>query len=311
MASDARPPSPLADARGSVAATAAVMLALAATLFMPLPGWRRAPWIGCFEDLVHVPMFAAFAWLLRRLTGRGPLTAAALALALAVVVEPLQGLVGRSSTFDDVVRGACGIAMYLGWSFAAEMPSRGRRWATRVAATLIGFSPLAPMWPTLWDAWQSWRQFPVLADFSSEWQTRRWWTRDGALDCRRDASGQGVGVLTAAPEPDRAPTMVLFPTMHDWSPYRRLHVEFTVEGEPLPIIIAVRDGVRVQPPLVRFDLVDEYDAGRHDATMDLGALARGGGNVAPLDVSSVQSFHIVLETGGEPRVLRLHKIWLE
>jgi hypothetical protein len=104
----------------------------------------------------------------------------------------------------------------------------------------------------------------------------------------------------------------MFPAIHDWSGYDALHVDFSVTGAPLPLVLSVRDGRRVDPPLERFDMYDVYAKGRHDVAIDLKRIARGSASTAPVDTSRVESFHIFVDDPqGRPRALRLHRVWLE
>ena len=289
-----------------------VLAALVAALFVPVPGRLAPPWIGSLEDLAHAPLFAVVAWALRRLMGGRTVLAAVMALSLAAVVEPLQSYVGRSQSMDDFVHGACGIAIFLGWTLAARIATTWRRRAVRLACLAIGAAlPLADAWPTLADGWASWREFPVLADFSSPWEDRRWSVQDCRLSCEPGPRAEGDGVLQCEAGGPPHPSITLFPIRRDWSPLSSLQVEFTVEGGPLPMTLSVRDGRRVTPPQRRFDRREVYQDGRHRVGVDLHELARGAGEVAPVDVGAVQSFHLIIDADGVGRVVRLHRIWLE
>jgi hypothetical protein len=286
---------------------------LAALLFAPLPGRFAAPWVGGLQDFAHVPLMALVPWLLKRITGAGDLAAAAMALGLAIAVEPLQTLVGRSASFGDVTRGAFGIAIFLGWQLAAKAPSGWRRVAVRALAIAAGSAlPLAAVWPTLIDAVAAWREFPVLADFSTPQEARRWTTVGCRLECEPTSPDEGAGVGILQCEPDQAsPGLILLPVVRNWSRYGALHIDFTVVGDPLPITFSVRDGRRVAPPRRRFDLPAVYSPGRQTVRIDLDDVARGTAAVAPVDVGAVQSFHLFIDSVGKRRTLRLHRIWLD
>jgi hypothetical protein len=281
-------------------------------LLAPIPGRFSAPWIGALQDLTHVPLFAIFPGLLARVAGCGPWSAAAMAFALAVVIEPIQDLVGRSANLDDLIRGTFGIALSMSWRLSAAIRPSWRRWALRLAALgVCGGIPLAGAWPTLADAVASYQAFPVLADFSSREQWRRWKIDGCQLNCEPRAEGLGVGMLRSFADSKRPPSIILFPILRDWSRYDGLNVEFELDGDPLAITLSVRDGRRVKPPRRRFDRFGTYAAGRHRVTLDLKAIARGAPAVAPIDVAAVQSFHIIIEQLGTDRIVRLRRIWLE
>lgn len=290
--------------------TAAIAL-LVVALLVPIPGRFSAPWIGSLQDFCHVPLFAILSWLFSRVAG-GAMAGAALAFGLAVVIEPIQGLVGRSASFDDVVRGSFGIAIFLCCHWAARLPAAWQRTAACLAAVVLGAAfPVSEAWPTLADALAAWRKFPVLADFSAPSQWRRWKIDDCTLNCRLDAAGASVGVLECGPNVQSTPSIILFPIVRDWSRYRWLCIDFELDGDALPMTFAVRDGRRVTAPRHRFELSDTYDRGRHAVRIDLSKIAQGSSDIAAVDVDAIQSFHIIVDPQGRRRVVRLDRIWLE
>jgi hypothetical protein len=103
----------------------------------------------------------------------------------------------------------------------------------------------------------------------------------------------------------------LFPVLKNWSRFHALQIEFTIDDGSLPMTFSVRDGRRVEPPRRRFDVNQIYALGRHVVAIDLDQISRGSTDVAPVDVSAVQSFHIILDAKHTRRVVRLHRIWLE
>jgi hypothetical protein len=188
----------------------AVIGLLLISLFVPVPGRFLSPWVGCLEDLVHVPLFGLLAWLIWRVAKVSSLSAGGLALGLAIIVEPIQSLVGRSASLGDVLRGACGIAIFLCWRAAATLPTPRARMLVRLASVTLGAGlPMAAAWPTLSDAVAAWRAFPVLADFSSSWQSYRWVADGCSLTCQEIRPGRGVGILQCGAE--GLPALVLFP----------------------------------------------------------------------------------------------------
>jgi hypothetical protein len=288
-----------------------VLALLGATLIVPMPGGFRAPWIGCLQDLAHVPLFAAIAWVLGRVIGGRTTAAAAVALGVVMIGELLQVFVGRSPSIADAVRGVCGIGVFVGWQLAGKYAIGWRRAAGRLAVLGLGAGlPLAAAWPTLADSIASWRQFPILADFTSRWQDRRWSMQDCRLICEPDGDGNGVGILRCEPHGKSVCAIILFPIRRDWSGFRRLDIGFTVEDGPLPVTLSVRDGRPVTPPQRRFDRREIYDIGGHRVSIDLAEVARGSGETAPIDVSAVESFHFIVEPPSAACEVRLERIWL-
>jgi hypothetical protein len=289
-----------------------LLAVLIAALFVPAPERFTAPWMGSVRDLAHVPLFAGVTWALQRVMGGRMIPAAVTALAMTVIAELLQSFVGRSASLADVARGTCGIVFFVGWNLAEQGSTAWRRRAARLACLLIGAAlPLAGAWPTLADSIVSWWEFPLLADFSSPWEDRRWTVEGCRLTCGPGAGGEGIGILQCESGGQPHPSIILFPIRRDWSIWRSLQVEFTVEGGPLPITLSLRDGRRVTPPQRRFDWNEVYQEGRHRVGLDLAEVARGSDQVAPIDVGAVESFHFILNVEGVSRVVRLHRIYLE
>jgi len=292
---------------------AIICLGLAvAGLLAPLPNQNRSAWVSKLLDAGHVPLFALVTVCFWRMVGRRIWLAFSLSVVLAVVAEVGQTFSGRSGELLDGVRGLLGALMAVLW-----LPLRPRSVAwRRIAAGLAMTCALAawPLWdcgPILLDAFRAYRSYPVLSDFQSPGEPLRWFT-DGAHLERVAAVEQGegwAGRLDVSPR-QGGNGAILFPIVQDWSGYRRLACTFSFSGEPLRILISVRDGRKVRPPLRRFDLEREYVAGRHRVVIDLQDLAAGQ-QFAPLDLTRIQSLHIVATQLTEPRTLYLHKIELE
>jgi hypothetical protein len=96
--------------------------------------------------------------------------------------------------------------------------------------------------------------------------------------------------------------------IRDWTAYKTLEVSFEFEGEPLLLLISVRDGKKLPPELPRFDLWRRYPPGQHDVRIDLNELARGG-NFPPIELNRVQSLHLVAFSD-RPRVVIVRHIAL-
>jgi VanZ family protein len=292
---------------------AIVCLGLAvAGLLVPLPNQSRSPWVSKLLDVGHVPLFALVTVCFWRLVGRRIWLAFSLAVVSAVAAEVGQTFVDRSGDLLDVVRGLLGALIAVVW---LQLRPRAVAWRRIAAGSAITCALAAwPFWdcgPILLDAVRAYRSFPVLSDFQSPWEPLRWFT-DGALLKRVAAveHGEGwAGRLDVSPH-QGGNGAILFPIVQDWSSYRRLGCTFSFSGEPLRILISVRDGRKARPPLRRFDLERVYVAGRHRVVIDLHDLAAGQ-RFAPLDLTRIQSFHIVATQLTESRTLYLHTIELE
>jgi hypothetical protein len=291
--------------------SAALVLGLVAVvLVMPLPNHYRSPWLQKLMDLGHVPLFALLmvcVWLLVR---RRIWLAIGIVTAMAIAAEIGQGFAGRSQDPLDILRSLIGAAI---GALALHLFRRPIRWRS-ITTGLVAVLALAawPIWdsvPVLIDAVWAYRAFPVLSDFSSPWEARRWLLTGAVLE-RQPAADLGrpwIGQLHVDASGGAA---ILFPVVRDWSSYQRLSVTFSFAGDPLDILISVRDGRPVAPPRRRFDLEQRYTAGKHGVVIDLVELGAGT-RFAPLDLSRVQSFHFVVTQSAGPRTLFVHSVTLE
>jgi hypothetical protein len=153
------------------------------------------------------------------------------------------------------------------------------------------------------DALNAWRSFPVLADFQSPFDDRRWLFSEAEL--QRAPEG---ALLKLSAQKRSGSGIVLLPAVRDWTDYERLEIDFSFEGEPLLFLISVRDGKKLPPELPRYDLWRRYKPGTHHVRIELSELARGG-NFPPIELDRVQSLHLI-GFDDQPRTLLLEPIRL-
>jgi hypothetical protein len=289
------------------------VVATAAALCMPLPNIWKATWRSKLLDLGHIPLFALLTLCLYRSGRFGTWSALGLAVMVAGVGELAQQAVHRSADVFDFLRGVTGALLAIVWLRAFSRPPSVQRLCGSLAlAVALLVWPAADALPKMWDAYAAYRSFPVLCDFQSRWETTRWVKNHMKMERVPDQHGSGrwLGRMDFYPNAQGNSGAVLFPVVRDWTNYRQLCCEFSFTGEPLYILISIRDGRRVSEPLKRFDLVREYTAGGHQVCIDLRALARGD-QFAPLDLSRVESFHFVVQHLGQPRTINLRSVRLE
>lgn len=307
-----------------------LLLLIAGLLLVPLPHEAAVRWVAKLFDLSHIPLFFLVFLVFWSMLGRRALLAVVLSIAVAGGLELLQIPVGRDPEWGDFVRGVLGsciggIAMWgvaprvEGWQSqeGQRSPIAAGRRRTRIALRLVAVAILL-VWPVadaagpITDAWQARLAFPVLADFQSPRALYRWMTDDAVLT-RVAASSPGgeewSGRIEFAAK-NKYSAVVLFPIVRDWSGYSRMQWEFTVDERPLRLAIAVRDGRKVLPPARRFHFEDLYQPGWHRVSIDLKELAAGS-QAAPVDVSAVESCHLIADHLKQPQTLRLHRIYLE
>lgn len=289
------------------------VLATAALLFMPLPNFWKTPWRSKVLDLGHIPLFALLTICLHRSGILGRWSVLGLATIIAGVGELAQLAVHRSADVFDFLRGVTGALLAIVWLRVLDRPRNVQRLCGNfaLAVALLAW-PVADALPKLWDAYTAYRSFPVLCDFQSRWESTRWMKDHVRMDRVPDERGseRWLGRMEFCPNARGSSGAVLFPVVRDWTNYRQLCCEFSFTGDPLSILISIRDGRKVSEPLKRFDLDREYTAGDHRVSIDLSTLARGE-QFAPLDLSRVESFHFVVQHVGEPRTVYLRSVRLE
>ena len=280
-----------------VAASAGLLSVI--LLLVPLGNDYRALWYGEVTDALHVPLFAGLMLVASWLCGpRHPWLAIGLTAGFAAGAEVVQPWFGRSASWRDLAYGILGVAMAGVWL------QMSWRLAFRIAITVVLMAwPLSRTVPVTVDAVRAWRSFPILASFDGPFENRRWWlqgatlmpTTSNAARLRFQPSHQGSSAI-------------LFPVVRDWSKFATLEFEFEFEGEPLLLLVSIRDGKRLPPELPRYDLWKTYSAGRHHVSIDLRELERGG-SFPPIDLKRVQSFHLVVYSD-QPRTIAISPIEL-
>lgn len=315
MRSDDVPPArswvrPLVVAAGGLA----VVLFL---LLVPLPRSWQGGWQGKLLDLGHVPLFAALTLCLWA-AFRGPwYWPAAVGVVVAGLGEIGQLLLparmGRTADVPDFLRGAAG-ALAAGLVIRAWQGPRTRpRLLAHAAAVLLLVAwPVAEVTPWLLDAWEGYRAFPTLCAFDAGGPSRRWQCEQAMLTCVSDpTSATGwAGRLEFLPGADEYPSAALEQVVRDWRGYRRLRWSLVVEGGPLTVVFSVRDGPDARGRTSHFQVEQDYTAGAHEGGVDLApAAARARERV--VDLSNVRWVQVFVYRPKSPRVIRLHRIWLE
>lgn len=292
-------------------ALSTLLVATAVALGSPLPKEYRAVWVGKLFDLGHVPLFFLLAWAFLRTLGDRPATIAALGCLVAVVAELLQLWTGRSASVEDVARGLVGVLVGLLLLRQRSTVTFRRKLRALVVAGMFLAWPIWTCAPALLDAVSARRSFPVLADFRSRFETRRWVTRSAGLDriYTSDCAGWRARIAFA-PGPGVSGEAIQFPVVSDWRGYRSLLCEFSFDGAPLTILFSIRDGRKIAASQRRFDLQRRYPSGKHRLIVDLDSLSRGDDDYAPIDLAHVQSVHFCVVDALQPRTVLLHRLVL-
>lgn len=289
---------------GGLAATAALLL-------LPLPRDWRAGWRGELLDFGHVPLFAAFTLALWAWLRPSILKPVAIAVAVAGLAEVVQHFVGRTASWADWLNGSLG-ALAAGAVLTARESRRWHRLGWLAVAVVLVAWPVWEIAPTLRDAADGDRDFPTLAHFRTDRELRRWETRQADLvrEPDPDRPGEWCGRVTFRPGPEDYPSVVLKPVRRDFRDYRRLRVEFAVEGGPLDLYFSVRGGPDESGHTTHYQAGGRFGPGPHAARIDLPAAAPLA-QPRPLDLSDVWFVQLFTPRPDAPRTVRVRRVALE
>jgi hypothetical protein len=279
-------------------------VAAAGLLLMPRPARWLGVWHGELLDLGHVPLFAALVFILRFGAGLALGRSVLLVVGFAALAEVVQPWFGRSGGWADFLTGALGALA----AAAAVRAREARGWA-RVAYAAAAVAavawPVAEAAPYLADTFDGREAFPVLADFSTDREFRRW------VGDQAELTRAGAGLrLDLLPGPEPYSSGALRPVVPDFRGYRWLYCSFEVVGGPLELVFSVRSSVPGRDGTTHAQAEAEYAGGRHIVRLDLAALAARA-RPAPLDLSDVRYVQLFILRPTEMRTVVVSRVWLE
>ncbi|MEJ7638627.1 MAG: VanZ family protein [Singulisphaera sp.] len=217
-------------------------------MFVPMPGgWRE---IGALSDLAHAPIFGFLTLIiLRGLRSRRPgsslrssLVAWAMAVALGVAIEILQGLTGRSASWHDVLADASGGGAFLIWASTPRAASRGVRIGLYSAAVILIAVPSTPPLLLLTDVAMQVRDGPRLASFEGPLELSRWEFQDSRHSRSTSHATEGRWSLRLDMGRGDFPGATLEWPVRDWTGYHDLQFDTYLEpGSGLDLVVKIED----------------------------------------------------------------------
>lgn len=218
---------------------ALAIIGLIPLFFVDLGSWRRvfAPELHVFS---HVGFFALFTWLLMRAPAlqsyrfpvRGGLVVLG-ALALGGAIEFTQPWFGRSAGLQDLWQNLLGAMA----AIALSAPTVGARLALGSVMAVVLVAEIYAPAISLWDRGVARIQFPVLSDFSTTFEHRRW----SAGEPDDSIARIGERSLRVDLKPGRFPGTTLRRSLGDWSHYDTLELSIYNPAAPLSITVSIRD----------------------------------------------------------------------
>lgn len=203
-------------------------------LFYPFPPPIAGKLIEGVDKVAHVILFGAMAWAWRRAVGEGRQKQVAVGVALvglALAVELIQPLTGRSCEVLDWVAGTIGVIV------GTVLPMGG--WWRLVGMGLaLGLCGGAFLMPSVWNVRAERAAWPWLMDGTMRWAEERW-LKNG-VEVKR-VEGEGIR-LTKTEEEERWPGIFRRPANVDWSEMGDLEFRWTWGGDEPGLV-----GIRIDP----------------------------------------------------------------
>ena len=219
----------------------ALFLVCTVVSFFFIPAWGASSGrlMSYGQDFAHFPLFAAIVAILLYLWPRRKSALAkagvvvGLALLLALSVEILQPMFGRTAAVSDLLIGAAGsfasVAVYVSLRTASP---HARRWLVVIAGLLLLASSL-PLGLMVADQCSARRAFPLLDSFERPVESSRWKSDGFLLDQVEEHATEGRYALRLiVPETvGGTPGAYLSDGTMDWRGYRQITLDAFLEGE--------------------------------------------------------------------------------
>lgn len=282
-------------------------------LFLPLPPWLDGGWRSTLLDLGHVPLFALLTVTLARVLGCRWYHAVGIGVLLAAGVELAQSVTGRSASWTDLGYGTAGVlsagVLLRAAEWRARSMSRSRLLGHAMVALTLTALPVLHAAPGLLDAAEGVASFPVLADFRSESQLRRWICRQARLS-RAKQGDSIVGRLEFLPGAEDYPGAQLEHVLRDFRGYDRLCWALTVENEAVTLAFSLRSGPDRSGRTRHYQFQRRLEPGEHVVEMDL-LTAAAHGEEGQLDLANLWYSQLFVVRPTEPRAVQVRRVWLE
>lgn len=258
-----------------------------------------------FSQFAHVGFFALLTLLaLLALRGRTPVRISVTLAALffiGVAIEAAQELSGREASVRDVLLNTSGIVLGLGLFQVASRPQ-----LTAVTIAIAGITLARPT-IDLWDRWQAYQQFPVLSDFSTRFEHRRWSYGE------RIQQPDGQHALRVSLAPDSFPGTWMHRSLGDWRGQDCLHLLLkNPEDEAFDFTISIRDhahearGARRSD---RFRKSFELPPGRHRIDIPT-SIIREAPEEREMDLGQVSRLVLLTPRPDSPRQFFVERVFL-
>lgn len=165
-------------------------------------------------------------------------------VAVSIVIEAVQGSIGRTLSYSDIRKNMVGCAMAISISVPARKQLAGIiRVGFQLVVVIALIAEILPVSRAIVDDVIAWRQFPVLCSFETPFETERWiGEAEFAID--HNIKRHGNASLRIMPKHTKSTRATCLYLSRNWSRYRVL--EFDVYNplqSQIRLILGVHDEI--------------------------------------------------------------------
>ena len=258
---------------------------------------------------------AAYAGMLGRGLRHRVSAVVMLSLGLALALEALQSLSGRSAAIGDVVMDMLGVAVFL----AVFVPRRRPAWRRLAVAVFIVMCFVVVSWPAMegYRIWAGRHASPILGSFETAkdrlmWRPSSpgdWPTARTELD--KNWVSEGRSALSVRTQSGAWSGVNYYGYGADWSGYQALHFDIYNPGTPFSLGIRIDDTVIKNPTYgQRYNTMLQIRHGWNSVTLTMAQVAAGPAK-RRLDLTRIFRLMMFVEPKQPPRHFYLDNVRLE
>jgi len=303
-----------------------LLLLLAASCFVLLfVGGPDVASVRSFKhawNLGHIIAFGIWTYLLLRFWERlihktfwkQCLLMLVVTLILGALIEIAQYGPRRTPDLGDMIRNVIGALLALAiFSPARHQASRSRLRLLQVGVLIAAVLQLIPVALAITDERLAARQFPVLADFETPWETSRW---GGDAELARDRLYSYNGSYSLKIELNTSTysgvSLNYFPA--DWSEFKYLRFDlFNPSDTALKVTCRIHDALHAENELRyndRFNRSYRVEPGWNPIGIPLADVTKAP-QTRTMDLQAIQDFSIFAVRLSQPQILYLDNVRLE
>lgn len=221
-------------------------------------------------------------------------------------IELIQPQFGRQASWTDLRQNMVGAFA----AVAVMAPTRRLRLTLAPLAVLALVLELYGPATTLWDRHVATQQFPVLSDFETRFEHRRWSSGTVTTDIARS----GAHSLRLDLEPGRYSGTMMRRSFGDWSDYDYFRFSvYNPDVQPLLLTVSIRDHAHFRRGGLyndRFNQRYTLEQGWNDISIPVAKIASAPRD-RRLDVSDLAEVVLFTSNLAEPRLIYLDRVMVD